>query len=176
MGKDYQLYKISAQIEALLEQAEGTIDPETGEIKENPKVWECLAELLEQQNTLIEDVVKEVLNREHLINGLKEQEMKLNKRRKEHERVVERLKNILAKVVKRKGGKVKVGMYHLHIRRSQKVEIINPDALPDEVDGVPIIKVERKPIKSAILKLWKQGKAIMGAEIKEKESAVIRVR
>lgn len=176
MGKDYQLYKISAQIEALLEQAEGTVDPETGEIKENPKVWERLAELLEQQDTLIEDVVKEVLNREHLINGLREQEIALARRRHEHERVVERLKGVLLRVAKQKGGKVDAGNYRVYTRRSQRVEIINPDALPDEVDGVPIIKVERKPIKSAILKLWKQGKAIMGAEIKEKESAVIRVR
>ena len=176
MSKAYQLYKISAQIEGLLAEAEGTVNPETGEIEENPEVWERLAEMLEQQEELIEDVVKEVLNRQNLINGLREQEIELARRRHEHERVVERLKGVLLRVAKQKGGKIDAGIYRVYTRRSQRVEIINPEVIPDEVEGVPVVKVERKPIKSAILRLWKQGKAVLGTKLEEKENAIIKIQ
>ena len=176
MSSDYRVHLISQKIAELMSQLDDSVDVETGEIIDKPEIWDQLAELVEKRKSYIEDIVKEVQNRQHLANGLREQELALAKRRRQHEGVIERLKGFLLNLAKQEGGKMEIGMYRLGVRRSKRVEVVDMDALPEQIDGVPLVKVERKPIKSAIMKIWKSGKAVLGTKIVENEGVNIKIK
>ena len=177
----FRLYQISMELDNLLRRAEESVDPETGEIKDNEEIWERIADLSKEEKSLeegglIEDIMKEVVNREALLQMQSDQIRKLTNGKKRNEKILKRLKSILLSVAKRHDGRIETKMFKAFKRTSKKIKIVDEKSLPDEIDGEPIVKVVRKPILKTIKRFWNKGIAVLGTEEEKNETIVIKYK
>ena len=98
------MYLISKEIETCHHIIEQCADPETGEIKELPEEVESQLETLLQQLTdKTDDIGLSIALKEKEIEGLKEFEASIRKKRKSIENGIERFKVAIAPIVRRYG-------------------------------------------------------------------------
>ena len=166
------LYDISNEmrdIYNLLESGEG-VDFETGEIKE--EVQNALA--LTQQN-----LQAKAIDYGYIIKSLGDElelytkEIKrLNERKKQIESLQEKLEENLTRAMQEFGiVEIKGKTIRLSFRKSESVEIVNVDLIPDDFKIVKtLIEPDKKYIKQAI----KDGVKVEGARIVEKQNLQIK--
>lgn len=106
------------------------------------------------------------------INAVKGEIDRLTTKKKSLESNVKWLKGQLLNFYINNGGtKISAGTFTVSTRKSEAVEIINEDALPDEYK---IIKTTVSPDKTAIKKAIKGGIAVSGAELVVNENIQVK--
>ena len=177
MSKSYELYKIREDIKALLRIVDEHFDPETGEIDDiGQEAYDKLHDLYSKQFELFEEVLKERVNKKATIKTITETIAELTERKKQLEKALLTLDRLILDSLEQFGGKYKGKLFSAYVKRTPAVTEVNIEELPDEIDGKPLKRIKVEPNKEAILKLWKQGKPIIGAKVEEKESVVIRLK
>ena len=177
MSKSYELYKIREDIKALLRIIDEHFNPETGEIDDiGQEAYDKLHDLYIKEVELFEEILKESVNQKKTIDMLNETISELVKRKRQLILAHENLNRLILGSLEEFGGKYRGKLFSAYIKRTPAVTEVNIEELPDEIDGKPLKRVKVEPNKEVILKLWKQGKPVIGAKIEEKESVVIRLK
>ncbi len=171
MTKRISVFDINEQFRLLEELAnELDYDPETGEIKDNTKE---LLELLEQVEMLKEEKLDniEYLKRDikAKIEALKNEESRLNKRRKSFERNIERLKSLQNELLEDE--KCKTDKFTYFFRKNESVNIKDISRVLDE--GI-YIRTKVEPDTTEIKKALKSGIDVAGAALEVKNSLNVR--
>lgn len=158
------LYEMNEQIETLTEQL---VDEETGEI--NEEVMKQLDELnmdrdekLEGCGIVIKNLAAECVGLEAEIKSLKERlAVKVN-----------RVNNMMRYVDNNlRGEKFETAKVAFSYRKSQSVDVIDEEIVPDELCKY---ETTRKPVKTEIKKLLKSGKEVPGCVLVEKNNLNIK--
>lgn len=151
------LFNIDVEIERL---SEHLIDEETGEI--NEEVMEQLEQLNMDREKKLENIgclIKEVKAEAEAIDA----EMKALKSRRDTKlRKMESLMNYASYALD--GKPLETSRVAFGFRKSDSVEIIDEDVVPDEYCQ---IKTERKPMKPDIKKMLRSGKDVPGCVLRE---------
>ena len=159
---DKSLFQISQEYQniiSLLEEDELTPELEKGlQITQTQLSEKC------------SNYVKAIAQLESDAQLAKEYEAKARLYRKRKEKAVSRLKHALLQAVDAFGTQ-KFGITEVKLRKSQSVEIIDIDSLPDRFVKVKVSKV---PDKGQIAKHIKEGNNIEGARLIENQNLQIK--
>lgn len=162
------LYEINMHLEKVL--TEGiSWDEETGEILFDE---DSLEQLELDRKEKIEGTALFLKNLLAEANAINEEKAKLDKRQKQKEKAVERLKEYLAyNLTSAKQSKFETGKVLLSFRKSEAVEISNIELLPKKyIRTVTKEEANRTAIKQAI----KDGQTVSGAELITKMNLQIK--
>lgn len=158
------LWEINEQIDMLTEQL---VDEETGEI--NEEVMEQLEQLAIDRDEKIEAcgiVMKQLASEVEAINAeIKSLKARANAKAKRHDRIAEYVKQTL------QGEKFETAKVAFSYRKSQSVEVVNEEIVPDEWCR---FETTRKPLKSEIKKALKGGEQIPGCVLVESMNLQIK--
>ena len=158
------LYEMNEAIERLLE---NIVDEETGEVNE-----EALAEL-EQLEADKDEKIKNcglyIKNRMAFADALTAEIKALTARRQTVLNKIERTITYVGNALE--GQPKEFPEVRFGWRRSQAVDVVNEEIIPDELC---IFKTERKPEKSEIKKLLKNGGEVPGCVLVEKNNLQIK--
>lgn len=160
------LYEITDKYLKVLDNLE--IDEETGEIL-NAEELDELSGAFEEKSEAVACYIK---NSEVFIGDLKAEEANLAKRRKQTEKRIDYLKNVLTACLDAAGrDKVETTKVRVSFRKSVAVSIDDEKALP--ADFV-VETVTTKPDKTAIKKAIQSGQEVSGASLVENRNLQIK--
>lgn len=158
------IYEMNAQIESLLD---SMIDEDTGEV--NEEALEQLEQLEADKDEKIKNTGLFIKNRMAFADALSKEIDALKKRRQAVLNSVARAMDYADYALEGKPkefAEVKFGYM-----ASQSVDIVNEDLVPDEYC---VYKTERKPQKTEIKKLLKNGKEVPGCVLVDKNNLQIK--
>lgn len=160
------LYEITDKYLKVLDNLE--IDEETGEIL-NAEELDELSGAFEEKSEAVACYIK---NSEVFIGDLKAEEANLAKRRKQTEKRIDYLKNVLTACLDAAGrDKVETTKVRVSFRKSVAVSIDDEKALPA---GFVVKTVTMKPDKTAIKKAIQSGQEVSGASLVENRNLQIK--
>lgn len=158
------LYEMNAQIEEL---SERLVNTETGEIdeavmKELDELNMARDEKLEGCGIVIKNLAAECIGLKYEIDALKERMASKERRMDNMMRYVD---NNL------RGEKFETSKVAFSYRKSQSVDVVNEEAVPDALCKY---ETTRKPVKTEIKKLLKSGEDVPGCVLVEKNNLNIK--
>lgn len=153
------------QIRSEIENFDFEVDQETGEIL-NATAWDELQMAFDEK---VENIACFIKNLAIDINGFKQEEEQLAKRRKRLEKKVEYLKRLLAENMNEQ--KFSTARCEISFRRSEAVEIVDENKIPQ---NMMIQKVSFSPDKVAIKKMLKEGQEVGGCRLIENLNTQIK--
>lgn len=162
MFKLYELTEMYQNISNLIE-----------EDADNETLEKALDEITDSIQIKAENMAKLIKSIEGNINALKDEEKRLQAKRKALENKVVNIKEYLENQLKAMGlKKVQGNLFTVSIQKNpQSVNILNEDLIPEQFKKVvTTTKIDRKELLAAL----KEGQEIEGAEIKQTESLRIR--
>lgn len=162
MFKLYELTEMYQNISNLIE-----------EDADNETLEKALDEITDNIQIKAENMAKLIKSIEGNINALKDEEKRLQAKRKALENKVVSIKRYLEEQLKVMGlNKVQGNLFTVSIQKNpQSVNILNEDLIPEQFKKVvTTTKIDRKELLAAL----KEGQEIEGAEIKQTESLRIR--
>ena len=162
MFKLYELTEMYQNISNLIE-----------EDADNETLEKALDEITDNIQMKAENMAKLIKSIEGNINALKDEEKRLQAKRKALENKVVSIKRYLEEQLKAMGlKKVQGNLFTVSIQKNpQSVNILNEDLIPEQFKKVvTTTKIDRKELLAAL----KEGQEIEGAEIKQTESLRIR--
>ena len=160
------LYEITDKYLKVLDNLE--IDEETGEIL-NAEELDKLSGAFEEKSEAVACYIK---NSEVFIGDLKTEEANLAKRRKQTEKRIDYLKNVLTACLDAAGrDKVETTKVRVSFRKSVAVSIDDEKALPADFVAET---VTTKPDKAAIKKAIQSGQEVSGASLVENRNLQIK--
>lgn len=160
-----KLYEIAEAYKSLADAMEG----ET----EIPEINEYLAQIGDEFDSKVDNLIKVIKNNEADIKAFKEQEELFAKKRKQKEQNNDRLKNYLYGQMKDIGkNKVDTGLFTARIQKNPaSVRIVDPSRLPDKYkEEVVEVKIDKRAIKNDFKELGE----VEGAELVQTEGIRIR--
>ena len=153
-----KLYEILAEIEKISDEM---IDPETGEVRE--EALEALEELEMERDTKIENILCLSKSLRADVTALKDEAKVLIGRAEAKMKKAESLEQWAAQVLQ--GESFETPRVAIKWRRSEKINILDPDAIPKEYINY---RTEEKPDKKALKEAMKAGAVIPGAELESR--------
>lgn len=154
------LYEIDSRIKAIIDSLYDSVD-ENGEVGEVD--FTELEQLQEDRKTKMENIALYIKNTEAEAKAIKEEEEKLNKRRKSLERKADRLRNLMITSMQEANEpELTTARCKAKIKDNEVTEIIDLDSIPEEYIK---IKVDKSADKTAIKKAIKAGTEVAGAII-----------
>lgn len=167
------LYDIDAQIAALEDAAEDDmlIDAETGELI---SVSQALDALRMEREAKLENVACWVKNLIAEADAIREEEIRLMKRRKSAETKAERLKAWLLAAMTREDGttdKLKTGRVAISVKRNPPSTVVDDDLLPSTYK---VAKITYQANKELIKRELLAGGEVPGAHLEYGRSVVIK--
>lgn len=158
------LYDMNAQIEEL---SERLVNTETGEIdeavmKELDELNMARDEKLEGCGIVIKNLAAECIGLKVEIDALKE---RMSSKERRMDNMMRYVDNNL------RGEKFETSKVAFSYRKSQSVDVVNEDAVPDELCRY---ETTRKPVKTEIKKLLKNGEEVPGCVLVEKNNLNIK--
>lgn len=160
----FTLYELNEQIEDLTERM---IDPETGEVDEEIMNQIDLLKMdVDAKLDAIGIVIKSLTGE---IDIFTQEKKNLQKNIDSRMRKIERLCNYSNLVLKGKPKSLRHVQYSYH--KSQKVQIVNEDMIPDKY-----MKFEMKstPVKTEIKKALKNGENVPGCYLEDKNNLIVK--
>lgn len=158
-----KLYEIEAVYQSLMDRAEENEGDITDFVHEFEEIRAEFKDKAENYWRMIKNLTAEA-------DALKAEKQRLEKKQKAKENAVQFLKDRLADSMRFMGeDNVKTIFGSLSFRRSESVDIVSEELLPEEY-----FKVVKTPVKTAISDAIKQGKEVPGAVIKENYSLQVR--
>jgi hypothetical protein len=160
------LYEIATSYRAIFDSC---VDEETGEIKDIA-LFDGVVGEFDGKAVAIASFIK---NLEVEINGIKEAEKAMMKRRKSLESLLERRDNYLKDNMERCGiSRVKHTYFHINLKQNREsVDDYDKAAIPDKFKKVEIIETIDK---IAILKAIQSGEEVPGARLVRKMKVEIK--
>ena len=162
MFKLYELTEMYQNISNLIE-----------EDADNETLEKALDEITDSIQIKAENMAKLIKSIEGNINVLKDEEKRLQAKRKALENKVVNIKEYLENQLKAMGlKKVQGNLFTVSIQKNpQSVNILNEDLIPEQFkEVVTTTKIDRRELLAAL----KEGQEIEGVEIKQTESLRIR--
>ena len=167
------LYEINKEIEEILDTgfSENAVDKETGEIIRE-KLESELDNLKEARAVKVENIALYIKNAELFSKEIEEEEKRLKERREKLNAKLGWLKGYLTNNmlmigdVKFETPRVKIGF-----RKSESVNILNPDIIPKEYLNE---KITYTPDKTKIKAAIKSGEIVAGAVLSENQNIQIK--
>ena len=162
MFKLYELTEMYQNISNLIE-----------EDADNETLEKALDEITDNIQMKAENMAKLIKSIEGNINALKDEEKRLQAKRKALENKVVNIKEYLENQLKAMGlKKVQGNLFTVSIQKNpQSVNILNEDLIPEQFkEVVTTTKIDRRELLAAL----KEGQEIEGVEIKQTESLRIR--
>lgn len=158
------LYDIDSRI---FELTENLVDESTGEI--NEEAYAELEELNMEREKKIEGCILIIKNLTAEVDALVAERETLKKRMDAKMNRIKRISDYVNYSLK--GEKFETARACASYRRSQSVEIINEDAIPDNMCK---FETTRKPMKMDIKRALKEGKEVPGCFLKENNNLIIK--
>lgn len=157
----YEITQEQANLNNMLEESMGELTPE---------LEAALSINLDNFNTKAEGYVKAIKNYKAEQDAIAEEIKKLQNKKKVCENAIERMKDALKTAMDVfDTPKVQAGLFKISLTKSESVNIIDEDAIPQEYKKIKY-EVSKTDIKNAI----KGGLVVEGAEIVENKSITIR--
>lgn len=157
----YEITQEQANLNNMLEESMGELTPE---------LEAALTLNLDNFNAKAEGYVKAIKNYKAEQDAIAEEIKKLQAKKKVCENAVERMKDALKTAMDVfDTPKVQAGLFKISLTKSESVNIINEDAIPEQYKRIKY-EVSKTDIKNAI----KNGETVEGAEIVENKSITIR--
>lgn len=154
------LFEINSQIAELIERM---IDEETGEINED--ALEQLEQLQLDQDEKLEAYGMVILNLKAEAEALTEQGNRFKKRAEVKMNRMNRMMELVSRTLK--GEAKEYTNVSFGFRKSNSVNVVNEELVPDELCS---FKTKRVPSKTEIGKLLKAGKEVPGCILEEKQN------
>ena len=161
------LYEINEQMQELLDLL---VDAETGEI--NEEVEAKLNELKESMPDAIEDFACYIKEEMALVKAMKDEKSALSDRISALENKIDRHKESLARYTN--GEAFKGARAAISYRKTESVQIDEGADLTAFPEGLVEVETKYKPVKANIKAYLKEGNALDGASIVEKQSMSIK--
>lgn len=158
----YDLNNLLQEVESEL------IDPETGEI--SLEAEEKLADIFREKQAKICDYGAWIKNLNAEAEAIKAEEDRLKSRRLRIKKKIDSISYLITSNVEL-DFKAKDSRVEMSIRRSESVDLVNPDSLPEKYTNK---KVNIYPDKIAIKKAIKSGEKVPGAKIKVNHSLSVK--
>ena len=173
------IYEITDDIKALVHLIdESTIDEEGNprEMSEDDRDFlkPMMDELEINFNEKLEHILKYRTNLQAYVDGLKEEEARLHKRRKTTENKITSLQWLLEDSMRKIGAKkIEAGTFTISMQKNPPYAFITNEFLLPE-NYLRIIPEKREPDKKLILDALKSGQPVPGAMISQGESLRVR--
>ena len=162
-----KLWEIKDEIEKCFSE---TVDEETGEILSEVNL-QYLEELQMAFDDKIDNICCLIKNMDAEVKAFKTEEANLKKRRMAKESASQRLKDYLKAILN--GQKFESVRSKISYRASKSTEV-DMDLFMNNKDYDLYVKTEITPNKTAIKKALEDGKELIGAEIVENQSMIIK--
>ena len=162
-----KLWEIKDEIEKCFSE---TVDEETGEILSEVNL-QYLEELQMAFDDKVDNICCLIKNMDAEVKAFKTEEANLKKRRMAKENASQRLKDYLKAILN--GQKFESVRSKISYRASKSTEV-DMDLFLNNEDADFYVVTEIKPNKTAIKKALEDGKALIGAEIVENQSMIIK--
>lgn len=162
-----KLWEIKDEIEKCFSE---TVDEETGEILSEVNL-QYLEELQMAFDDKIDNICCLIKNMDAEVKAFKTEEANLKKRRMAKENASQRLKDYLKAILN--GQKFESVRSKISYRASKSTEV-DMDLFLNNEDADFYVVTEIKPNKTAIKKALEDGKELIGAEIVENQSMIIK--
>ena len=162
-----KLWEIKDEIEKCFSE---TVDEETGEILSEVNL-QYLEELQMAFDDKVDNICCLIKNMDAEVKAFKTEEENLKKRRMAKENASQRLKDYLKAILN--GQKFESVRSKISYRASKSTEV-DMDLFLNNEDADFYVVTEIKPNKTAIKKALEDGKELIGAEIVENQSMIIK--
>jgi len=162
-----KLWEIKDEIEKCFSE---TVDEETGEILSEVNL-QYLEELQMAFDDKVDNICCLIKNMDAEVKAFKTEEANLKKRRMAKESASQRLKDYLKAILN--GQKFESVRSKISYRASKSTEV-DMDLFMNNKDYDLYVKTEITPNKTAIKKALEDGKELIGAEIVENQSMIIK--
>ena len=162
-----KLWEIKDEIEKCFSE---TVDEETGEILSEVNL-QYLEELQMAFDDKVDNICCLIKNMDAEVKAFKTEEANLKKRRMAKENASQRLKDYLKTLLN--GQKFESVRSKISYRASKSTEV-DMDLFMNNKDYDLYVKTEITPNKTAIKKALEDGKELIGAEIVENQSMIIK--
>jgi len=162
-----KLWEIKDEIEKCFSE---TVDEETGEILSEVNL-QYLEELQMAFDDKVDNICCLIKNMDAEVKAFKTEEANLKKRRMAKENASQRLKDYLKVILN--GQKFESVRSKISYRASKSTEV-DMDLFMNNKDYDLYVKTEITPNKTAIKKALEDGKELIGAEIVENQSMIIK--
>lgn len=162
-----KLWEIKDEIEKCFSE---TVDEETGEILSEVNL-QYLEELQMAFDDKVDNICCLIKNMDAEVKAFKTEEANLKKRRMAKENASQRLKDYLKAILN--GQKFESVRSKISYRSSKSTEV-DMDLFMNNKDYDLYVKTEITPNKTAIKKALEDGKELIGAEIVENQSMIIK--
>ncbi len=162
-----KLWEIKDEIEKCFSE---TVDEETGEILSEVNL-QYLEELQMAFDDKVDNICCLIKNMDAEVKAFKTEEANLKKRRMAKENASQRLKDYLKAILN--GQKFESVRSKISYRASKSTEV-DMDLFMNNKDYDLYVKTEITPNKTAIKKALEDGKELIGAEIVENQSMIIK--
>jgi len=162
-----KLWEIKDEIEKCFSE---TVDEETGEILSEVNL-QYLEELQMAFDDKVDNICCLIKNMDAEVKAFKTEEANLKKRRMAKESASQRLKDYLKAILN--GQKFESVRSKISYRSSKSTEV-DMDLFMNNKDYDLYVKTEITPNKTAIKKALEDGKELIGAEIVENQSMIIK--
>lgn len=162
-----KLWEIKDEIEKCFSE---TVDEETGEILSEVNL-QYLEELQMAFDDKVDNICCLIKNMDAEVKAFKTEEANLKKRRMAKESASQRLKDYLKAILN--GQKYESVRSKISYRASKSTEV-DMDLFMNNKDYDLYVKTEITPNKTAIKKALEDGKELIGAEIVENQSMIIK--
>lgn len=162
-----KLWEIKDEIEKCFSE---TVDEETGEILSEVNL-QYLEELQMAFDDKVDNICCLIKNMDAEVKAFKTEEANLKKRRMAKENASQRLKDYLKAILN--GKKFESVRSKISYRASKSTEV-DMDLFLNNEDADFYVVTEIKPNKTAIKKALEDGKELIGAEIVENQSMIIK--
>lgn len=154
------LYEMNAEMEELLEQL---VDPETGEV--NEEIMEKVQQLESDIDEKVENCGLFIKNHKAFVEALDSEIKSLQKRKRIEENKISRTMDIVSLALH--GEKKSYAKVAFSFRRSESVDIVNEEIVPDDLCD---FKVNKMPRKKDIKVLLKEERDIPGCRLVVKQN------
>lgn len=153
-----KLYEIEAAINEAIEELLSSVDEETGEVDETKA--QALEALKEEKEKKLENIACYIKNLKAEAAALKEEEGKLNQRRKAAENKAARLSEFIGLHIST-DEKITTARAVIAFRKSKRVDVLDESAIPQKFIKT---KTETSVDKVAIAHAFKEGATVPGVD------------
>lgn len=168
---NFKLWEIPQAVDDV---AEYLVDPETGEVLTEEEARELLDKLEIEKDEKVEYLAKLVKNYTAEADALREQKKIFDARIKSAEKRANGIKDYLRFALQGEKWKAKDASISVSYRNTKDVvKVVNIDSVPNEYYK-PYDYSEKNLDKTKIKKALKDGEAISGVELEDRQSVIIK--
>lgn len=151
---------------------ESCVVPHNGTYYLSVQHWqEAVAQIMADADEKVEAIAHVIVDAKGDVERIKAERERLARRKESRERLIARLEELITATIGREKWKSKKSPLQISSRRSEFVDIVDADILPE---SMVTTKIEKNPSKTAIKNALKAGVDVPGARLGERWSLQIK--